>query len=169
MTASGCCENLSNTRTQALSWPTPLEMEWERRGLNNKKEKQIILTQTDVSSNLSLVSTGCVTLGKSLHPLSFYSLPAKWAQCCLPHRDVMQSTWDSRGEALDQKSQTSWNNLTCHYFCLDHTMAPTSHPALSLTNIFKHTEKFKDKYKEHLYTLHLDCYFSRFLNFLYNF
>lgn len=37
--------------------------------------------------------------------------------------------------------------------CWTHTMPP---PAMSVVIIFKHTEKFKERYKEHLYTLHLD-------------
>lgn len=73
-------------------------MGWEKTGLNNKKEKQRIFTQTDVGSNVSVVSTGYVPLGKSLTPMNFYSLPVKWAQYCLTHRNVA-GKGDSRDEA----------------------------------------------------------------------
>ena len=58
--------------------------------LEQQKREANILTQTDVNTNLNLVSTGCVTLSKSLHPLSLYSLPVKWAQWCPAYRDVLQ-------------------------------------------------------------------------------
>lgn len=39
-------------------------------------------------------------------------------------------------------------------FCWAHTIGTS--PTMSLINIFKHTEKCKEEYKECLHTLHLD-------------